>query len=366
LLDSWPPEGLTPLWRIPIGAGYASFAIANGRAFTIEQRADREVAAAYDVGTGRELWTTSWSGAFRELMGGDGPRATPTWAGGVVYVVGGLGELRALDESTGRTLWRTNILDDARAENLQWGMASSPLVLDDSVIVLPGGSAGMSVAAYHRQTGARRWNSLDDRQAYAAPMFAEILGDRQIVIFSASRLLGISADDGRLRWSYPWTTQFDVNAAQPIVIGNNRIFVSSGYGAGAAVIELSRSADAFAVREVWRNIRMKNQFNSSVLVEGYIYGLDEGILACVDAATGDLKWKGGRYGYGQLVASVNRLIVLTEQGDLVLVEATMSKHTELARFTALEGKTWNVPAISDGILLVRNAREAAAFDVRKR
>ena len=144
------------------------------------------------------------------------------------------------------------------------------------------------------------------------------------------------------------------------------MFLSSGYGVGGAVIELTRQGDTFAVREVWRNVRMKNRFNSSVLYQGHIYGFDESILACVDAATGDLKWKGGRYGYGQILLNDDKIIVLTEGGELILVRATPQGHEELGRSPAISGKTWNHPAITNGILLVRNLREMAAFDLRPR
>jgi outer membrane protein assembly factor BamB len=165
-------------------------------------------------------------------------------------------------------------------------------------------------------------------------------------------------------WEYPWKTNPEVNASQPLVIGDNRVFLSTGYGTGAAVIELTRMERGFAVREVWRNIRMKNQFTSSVLHDGFIYGLDEAILACVDAATGDLKWKGGRYGYGQVMLASGHIIVLTEGGDIALVRATPERHHELVQFPVMEGKTWNHPAMSDGYLLVRNVNEMAAFDLR--
>lgn len=364
ILTLWPADGLKPMWKQPIGGGYASFVIARGRAFTIEQRGAQEVLAAYDVVTGRELWTAAWTTVFRESMGGDGPRATPTWADGRVYALGAMGELRSLEEATGRTVWRTNILEDAGARNLQWGMAAAPLIVDNTVIVLPGGRNGQSVVAYDRKSGRRAWAALDDQAAYSSPMLVAIDGVRQILVFSATRLVGITPERGDVLWEYPWKTNYDVNAAQPLRIGDNRILVSSGYGAGAAVIELTRAAAGFSVREVWRNIRMKNQFTSSVLHDGFIYGLDESILACLDAATGTLKWKGGRYGYGQVMLASGHLIVVTEDGELVLVRASPDSHQELARFPALDGKTWNHPAMSDGYLLVRNINEMAAFDVR--
>lgn len=360
----WPAAGLTPMWKQPAGGGYASFVAADGRAYTIEQRGRQEVVAAYDIATGRELWTNAREARFSEMMGGDGPRATPTLADGRLYALGGAGELRALDAGSGTLIWRTNMLDDAGADNLQWGMAAAPLVVDDTVVVTPGGSGGRSVVAYDRATGKPVWSALDDMASYSSPMLVTIGGVRQILAFTALRLVGITPDGGRVLWEYPWRTSPDVNASQPLLVGDNRIFLSTGYGKGAAVIELTRDGDRFAVREVWRNIRMKNQFTSSLLHEGYVYGLDEAILACVDAATGDLKWKGGRYGYGQVMLASGHLIVLTEGGDMALVRATPERHDEITRFKVFDARTWNHPAIAGGILLVRNLAEMAAFDLR--
>ena len=364
ILTAWPASGLTPLWKQPVGGGYASFVIAHGRAFTIEQRAGEEVVSAYDVTSGRELWTSSSNALFREMMGGDGPRATPTWHDGVVYALGAMGELRALDDRTGRQHWRANILRDARASNLQWGMSAAPLVVGEHVVVLPGGSGGKSVLAYERRSGRIAWSSLDDRASYSSPMLVTIAGVEQVLAFTASRLAAISPANGELLWEFPWRTQYDVNASQPLVVGENRVFISTGYGTGAAMIEVSRDGQRFAVRELWRTNRMKNQFTSSVLHDGFIYGLDEAILACLDAATGELKWKGGRYGYGQVMLASGHLIVTTEGGDLALVRATPERHDEVVRFAAIDGKTWNHPAIADGVLLIRNITEMAAFDLR--
>jgi len=362
----WSADGLTPVWKQPVGGGYASFVAAGGRAFTIEQRGPQEVVAAYDVRTGRELWTHAWTAAFRERMGGDGPRATPTWHDGVVYALGGTGELRALDEATGRERWRVSILDDAGAENLQWGMAASPLVVGDAVIVLPGGSNGRSVVAYDRASGRRRWSALDDQASYSSPMLVTLAGVEQILVFTASRLAGLTTDGGQVLWDVPWRTQYGVNASQPLLIGGDRVFISTGYGTGAALVQIAREGDRFTATELWRTNRMKNQFTSSVVHDGFIYGLDESILACLDAATGELRWKGGRYGYGQVMLASGHLIVLTETGELALVRATPERHVELARFPAIEGKTWNHPAIADGILLIRNINEMAAYDLRLR
>ena len=364
VLADWPAAGLTPLWKQPVGGGYASFVVARGRAFTIEQRGAQEVVAAYDVPTGREIWTNAWPAEFRESMGGDGPRATPTWSDGRVYALGATGELRVLDDSSGKVIWRTNILSDSNAQNLDWGMAAAPLIVDDTVIVLPGGSEGRSIVGYDRATGKRVWSALGDKQAYCSPMLVTLKGVRQLLVVSATRIMGVVPGDGKVLWEYPFPTFNGINAAQPLVIGDNRVFVSASYGAGSAMIELSGEGDHFSVREVWRNNRMKNRFSGSVLRDGVIYGLDEGILAAIDAETGDLKWKGGRYGYGQVLLAGSNLIVLTEDGDLALVRANPDRHQEITRFPVLEGKTWNVPALSGGYLLVRNLAEMAAFDLR--
>lgn len=364
LRTDWPAAGLEPLWAQPIGGGYASFAVAQGRAFTIEQRREQEVVAAYDAATGRELWTHGWDAHFTESMGGPGPRATPTWSAGRVHALGANGGLWALDAASGEALWRRDILDDAGAENLPWAMAASPLVVDDLVVVQPGGGNGWSVTAYDRSSGDVAWHVLDDVQGYTSPMVVSLAGERQILTVTAERAVGLRIDDGALLWDYAWVTPTVPSMSQPIVLGGDRVFLSAGYGHGAAAVEVSRAGDGFAAREIWRNDRMKNNFSSSVLHGGYVYGLDESILACIDAATGVRQWKGGRYGHGQLLLAGDHLIVLTERGDLALVRATPDGHQEVARSSAITGKTWNVPALAEGRLLVRNARQMAAFDLR--
>jgi outer membrane protein assembly factor BamB len=357
---------LKPMWRQPVGGGHSSFVAAEGRAFTIEQRGKDEVAAAYDVLTGRELWTNAWNASFIESMGGPGPRATPTFHEGTLFALGATGELRALDASTGKLRWRTNILEDANAGNLSWGMAASPLIVGNTVVTVPGGGNGHSIAAYDLATGKLAWSSLDDEAAYTSPVRVTLAEVDQIVVFLAARVVGISPDRGALLWEFPWSQ--DNNAAQPLVIdhlgGGNRLFISSG--SGGALIEIAREGQGLKAREVWRTNRMKNGFSSSVHHDGFIYGLDLGILACIDAATGDLKWKGGRYGNGQVLLSSGHLVITSDDGDVVLVRATPEGHQELAKVSGLDGQTWNNPALADGFLLVRNSAQMAAFDLRPR
>jgi outer membrane protein assembly factor BamB len=357
----WP---LPMLWKQPIGGGYASFTFGEGRAYTIEQRRDKETIAAYDPQTGREIWTLAYPASFEEMLGGPGPRATPVFHDGLVYSLGANGDLYCIDARTGKSKWSTNILRPLRA-NVHWGMAGSPLIVDDKVIVTPGRGknasppAEGSVVAYNRITGKFAWAAANDEPGYTSPILTTLNGRRQIVWISAERAIGLSPEYGELLWSYPFPAQMGMNCSQPVVIDDTHILLSSSQGPGAALLEIT---DAGA-KEIWKNIRLKNKFNSSVLYQGYVYGLDEQILACIDPGTGDVKWKGGRYGYGQILLAGGHIIVLTEDGEVVLVRATPEAHQEIARFKAIEGRTWNIPAIDNGLLLIRNASEMACFSI---
>jgi outer membrane protein assembly factor BamB len=362
ILTDWPATGLPLLWRQPSGGGYASFVIANGKAYTIEQRRAQEVVVAYAVDSGRELWTHGWPAFFQEMMGGDGPRATPVWNAAQIYALGAAGELRVLDAESGKLIWSKDILADNGAENITWGMSNAPLIVDGKVIVTSGGP-GKSVVAYETQSGDRVWSALSDQAAYTSPMTVTLAGQRQILVVTASRIAGLTVDSGKLLWEYPWNTFNGIASAQPIVIDGNRIFVSSGYDHGSVLLEISSGGASQSAKPVWETRSMKNRFNSSVYFQDHIYGMDESILACIDARTGERKWKGGRYGYGQILLAGEHLVILTESGEVALVKATPDSHQEVARFPAIEGKTWNHPAIAGGILLVRNAREMAAFRI---
>jgi outer membrane protein assembly factor BamB len=212
-------------------------------------------------------------------------------------------------------------------------------------------------------TGDPIWKALDDKQAYTAPQLATLAGRRQMLVVSAKHVMGLTVEDGTLLWKYPWETYNGISAAQPIVTADNRFFISAGYDHGAALVEISDSGGTYEAHAVWKNKNMKNKFGSSVLHEGFIYGFDEAILTCIDAATGERKWKGGRYGYGQLLLASGHLVISSESGEVALVKASPEKYEELARFPALEGKTWNIPAIADGRLIVRNTTEMACFRI---
>ncbi len=366
VLTNWPAKGPVELWRQPIGGGYASFVIAHGLAFTIEQRREQEAIAAYDLQTGREVWTLTYPGLFHEWMGGDGPRATPTWHDGRLYALGAQGDLHCVEAATGKLLWKRKVLLDTNTDNLPYGMTTSPLVVDDKLIVSAGATLGAnskSIIAYNRLTGEPLWQADQDTQAYASPMLVTLAGVRQLLVVSAKRVMGLSPVDGKMLWDYPWIVPYENAISQPVITGTNRFVISAGYGTGAAGVEIAATGSGLQAKEIWRNKLLKNKFASSVFLNGCLYGLDEDILVCVDASTGERKWKGERYGYGQLLLASGHLIILCGDGDLALVKANPEKSEELARFTAIKGKTWNHPALADGKLLVRNATEMACYDL---
>ena len=337
------------LWKQPIGGGYASFAYGEGRAFTIEQRRQNETAVAYDIESGRELWTDSWPTEFTEPLGGDGPRATPAYNEGRVYFLGALGELRCLAAADGQLLWRAN----EGTANLTYGVSASPLIVGDRLIVVRD-----NAIAYNKTNGVRIWAFTKEPPAYSSPMLATFGGQRQLLLVGKTRAMGLSMEDGKLLWDFPWIVlQGNRNIAQPLLLSSNRFFLSAGYGTGCAAIEVTPAG----ARELWRNKNLKNKFTSSVFWQNQIYGLDEDMLACLDADTGKRKWKDGRYGYGQLLLASGYLVILCGNGDLAFVKAIPDSHQEVLRIPGIEGKTWNHPALEHGKLLVRNASEMACF-----
>jgi outer membrane protein assembly factor BamB len=358
------------LWRQPIGGGYSSFAVAGNLAVTIEQRRDTEAVVCYDTATGRERWVHSYPAFFNETLGGDGPRATPTIDGGHVYSLGATGILCCLDLNGGKPKWQINILDGNA--NISWGMSGSPLVYDQVVVVNPGmqksGGIGGAVVAYDRATGKLRWRGGDSKAGYSSPMLATFAGKQQIVLFEGEQLAGYDATNGQPLWRYPWKTYSDINVAQPLVFEGDKVFISSGYEKGCALLQVSTSSGGWKVEPVWGNPpnrAMRCKFTTPVAYKGFVYGLNEGTLACVDAKSGKRKWTGSRYGHGQLLLADDLLVILSETGKLALVEATPEAERIFGSFQAIEGKTWNNFAIVDGKAYIRNAEEMACYDLKK-
>lgn len=362
----WSSKAGEILWKHAVGGGHAGIAVAGKAAITIEQRGEHEVIVAYDIETGQPRWVYQYIASFHhsEPMGGDGPRTTPTIVEGLVYCLGAQGHLNCLDGATGQVKWQTNILDDAGAKNLEWGMSGTPLVVGDIIIVNPGidpeKKTTQAVAGYHRLTGKKLWSAGSDQASYSSPMKAKLAGLEQLLLFDAQGLKGLDLTNGKQLWFYPWKTSFDMNCAQPIVVGEDQVFISSEVANGGAMLKLSRDGEAWKVSEVWKNRYLGIKFSNAVLHSNHLYGLSNGYLTCVDARTGDRKWKARQnYGNGQVLIAGEVLVITAEDGFVVLVDARTDAFNEIKRIPVFTGRTWNIPAIARGRLYLRNHQEMA-------
>lgn len=353
-----PPE---ELWRHPVGQGWAGFAVARGLAVTLEQHGPEERVVAYDLETGEPRWSHADLARHETTVGGVGPRSTPTIVGEAVYTVGATGRLNALDLASGRRLWSRDTVADHHGVVPDWGKSNSPLVLDGRVYVAPGGREGPTLAAYDAADGRPLWATGDDEPSYSSPVLAELAGRRQVVLLSRSQVAGYDPESGERLWTTAWPfTQ--PNVAQPLPLGGDRLLVSTGYGIGAKLYRLERTPEGrLAPAVLWESRRMKSKFANFVQHEGRVYGLDDGVLVCLDPQTGERCWKRGRYGHGQLLLVGDLLLVQTEKGELVLVEPDPGELRELAHFQVFDGKTWNPPALAGDRLLLRTHEEAVCL-----
>jgi outer membrane protein assembly factor BamB len=356
----WSQRPPVQMWRRPIGPGWSSFAVIGDLLYTQEQRGEEEIVACYKVSTGEPVWRHSDPVRFWESNGGPGPRGTPTVHSGRVYALGATGILNVLDAATGARVWSRNATTDAEVEVPYWGIASSPLVTDDMVIVALSGR----LAAYDIATGNPRWLGPKGGAGYSSPHLVTIDGVPQIMLLRGSRTISVAPSDGTLLWEHQWLPGASI--VQPAVISNGELLITVADamgGLGAQRLTVKREAAGWKVEERWTSRALKPYFNDSVVHEGHAYGFDGSILAAIDLADGTRKWKGGRYGQGQfiLLADQDLLLVLSEEGELALVSATPDKFTEIARFRALDAKTWNHPVVVGDVLLLRNGEEMAAF-----
>ncbi len=367
LATDWQARPPRELWRMAVGAGWSAFSVTGDYAVTQEQRGEQEMVVCYALRTGKMLWSHADRGRFTSPLGGIGPRATATIFASNVYTQGALGQLNCLQLNNGQRLWTRNIIAENDAENIAWGRSGSPLVVDDLVIVSAGGPDGQSLVAYDNQTGIKVWSAGDDRASYASPVLARLGEVRQILSVNESTVTAHRFDDGKILWSHPWPGDSDgeANTSQPVVVGPKQVFLSKGYGQGSELLEVSRQQDdSFQVKSLWANPKvMKTKLTNVVVLGGHIYGLSGGILECIEVETGRRCWKRGRYGHGQVLLVESLLLVTSETGEVALVAARSDRYRELGRFKAIEGTTWNNPALVGNLLLVRNASEAACYEL---
>ena len=418
LARDWQAQPPKELWRIDVGEAWSGFAVVGDAAVTLEQQGDIEVVSRYDLRTGEVVWTHGIPAKFETVIGGNGPRSTPTIHRGIVYAFGALGDLRALDLSSGELRWHRRLQDDLGAEAPDWGFTSSPLIVErlqqdsDLVVVSIGNPDGKSLVAFDAGSGESVWQGGDDRVGYSSPSLYTFDGEQQIVIFNGTTVAGHSPTDGRVLWDLEWQGDHP-HVAQPVALPGDRLLVSSGYGHGSKLLQISRqggsgdspngadpstedeglgeqteeasgeagsqeaedgeSSDSelgraeqsseWSVEEVWESRGLKAKFANFLAFDGRIYGLDDGILVCLDPETGDRCWKRGRFGHGQMLLVGDLLLIQSEKGKLTLLEPNPEELRELSSLQVLDGKSWNTMALSGNRLLLRNAEQAVCLEL---
>ena len=355
----WAASPPVELWRRPIGPGWSSFAVRGDLLYTQEQRGEDEIVACYNLATGKPVWMHRDATRFWESNGGAGPRATPTLSGHRVYAFGATGILNALDAATGAVVWSRNVPADTAMKVPGWGFAGSPLVVDDILVVAASGA----LAGYDAASGTQRWFLKSRGGGYSSPHLVTIDGVAQVLLLGGAGVTSVAPADGKVLWENAWS---GAPMVQPAVIDGGDLLITTADamgGLGIRRLAVAHGAGGWTVEERWTTRSLKPYFNDFAVHKGHAFGFDGAILACVDLADGQRKWKGGRYGDGQLVLLPDQdlLIVMSEEGELALVRATPDEFTEVARFRVLEGKTWNHPVLIGDVLLVRNGEEMAAF-----
>jgi len=353
-----PPE---ILWRHSVGAAWSGFSIVGNVCYTQEQRAENDCVVAYELLSGKEIWVHSDPGRYDTVIAGEGPRATPTIVNNHVYACGGMGILNCLDATTGKLIWARDLITESASEIPQWGYACSPLVIEDRVVVHGGEGPMRSLLAFRAGDGDLIWSAGTHGPSYASPSLATLAGVSQVLAFNDGTVSGHDPETGGMLWEKPWGNG-NVVCAAPVVVNSNRVLFSSGYGVGSLLFEITNSASHnLEATLVWKSIRMKSKFAHLFTKNECLFGLDDGILACVNLSDGSQRWKEGRYGHGQGLLVGEFYLLMAEAGELVLLRPTPKGPNELARFRVFNAKTWNPIALSGNLLLVRNDREAACL-----
>jgi outer membrane protein assembly factor BamB len=372
LLTEWPKDGPTQLWKVKLSGGFSSVVVVEDRAYTQTRDKNQEIVLCLDAATGQEIWRYGYAcdyGAHPTFTGGGmppsrtGPRATPTVNGGRIYTLGATGILLCLDARTGKPIWRQELLKIADRTCPTHGYCGCPLVMDGRIYLQPGGADGKAIAALDANDGRLLWQALDDPLAPSSPIWAVVVGVPQVIFFTGKGLAGVAPQDGKLLWSYPWQTRFDLNISTPIY-SDGKVFISSNYGTGGALVRLTDKPEPVTV---WKALSMQNHFSTSVLYEGCLYGFSERRFRCVDFETGKVKWDNTGLGRGSLIVADGHLIILGEHGQLVLARPDPQAYTEVSRCQVLpkEALSWTVPALSNCRLFARSENVLVAFDLRK-
>jgi outer membrane protein assembly factor BamB len=363
LLKQWPAGGPPLAWKSGgAGEGYSSFSVSGGRLYTLGARQGTEYVMAYDVATGKKVWEVA-NGRRFENDRGSGPRSTPTIDGDRAYVFGSSGDMTVLDAASGKVFWTQNLLRKYGGSNIRWGLSESPLVLSDRIIVTPGGS-GAAIVALKKTDGSLIWKTQSDEPGYSSALLHTVGNVQQVIVFTGERALGVDVNDGRLLWSYDRVANRTANIATPIA-RRNRVFLSSDYGTGAALLALGADGNKVIASEIYFTNEMRNHHASSVLVGDYLYGFSSSILTAMHFDTGKVAWRDRSVGKGSVVVADNQLYLFSEQGVVGLADVNPAKYVERGRFELKTGSlpTWSHPVVSGGKLFLRDQDTIYAYSV---
>ncbi len=359
--QAFPPR---EVWRRKVGPGWSSMSVAGGLLFTQEQRGDSEAVVAYDTKSGEEIWAHLTSGRFEETVSGAGPRATPTFVNSAVYALTAGGKLNKLDAGSGQLLWQADIVKDGDSKTPEWGYAGSPLVVGNMVSVFSWGKNDKSLLAYDINSGRLRWSASVGTDGYSSPQLFEVNGEAQIVCIGEASISGVSASNGKVLWTFPWKTSYG-RMLQPALLEDGKFIAAAGNDASLKMLQITGSGDNWQVEEIWKASPIKVEFWDFVTHKGYGYGYSRKFMTCFDLSNGKRIWKGQRRGPGQvlLLKDLEKMISLTEKGEVILSSVSPDGYEELGSVQALSGKTWNHPVFANGNLFVRNGAEMVCYEL---
>lgn len=366
IATDWKQNQPKELWRHRVGPGWSSWAVIGSRAFTQEQRGPDEVVVCYDANSGSERWAYQDQTRFEEVMGGPGPRATPTFHDGRIYTLGATGHLACLDAVSGKKIWVRDISADSGAKAPMWGFAASPLVVQGVVTVFAGGANGKGVLGYRADSGDLAWSAGEITNSYCSMQPAKIDGLEQVVVATREGLTSLDPVAGKVLWQFEWSMDEQFNrVTQPAIVGEADVLIGTGFGFGLRRVHVGHDKDSWKTEQVWESRAISPYYNDLVIHKDHLYGFNANLLTCVRLSDGKAKWKERGYDNGQvlLLPDQDLLVIQAEKGDVALVEANPDRRKELGRISALKGKTWNHPVIAHGKLFVRNGEEAACFQL---
>ncbi len=350
-LDKWPKDGPKIAWKASVGTGFAAVAVSKGRLYTLGNEDDKDTVVCLDAVTGKKLWSHTYNAALDPNLFEGGPTATPAVDGDRVYTLSRWGHVHCYDAATGKVTWSKNVQEETNARIPTWGYAGSPLVLDNLLLLTIGG-AGL---ALDKTNGKIVWQSEDKDAGYSSPLPFKHGGETYVFFSAEDAYIAVNPKTGKEQWRFRWLTNYGVNAADPI-IASEQVLLSTGYNKGAGLFPLGVASP----KAIWQNRNLRNQFNSSVLLDGFVYGIDgdttgKTSLKCLELKTGDVRWTQDGVGPGALMAADGKLIVLTEEGELLVAKASPDGFKPSARAKVLDGKCWTVPVLANGRIYCRSA-----------